>query len=644
MAGKYIGIDIGSQSIKFALVTAGFRGSQLLAEDMVPTQDDRPGAPSPARTAERSGERDDRTEKVLHAIDTALAALVARGWHHYPVAVSLPGWMASFRSLRFPFSDARRVSQALSFQLDEEFPRPLAELEVDHCVVGVQGAGSQVLVVALERAVVDQVLEKFSNARVELKLVTVGPLASAQCMVGPVTPLPGDASLSRVEGEGASRPAALLVDLGDGGTDLILLSDRGPLAVRSLRRGGRHLTAALQKQYGFTAADAEAAKHANAFLPARSMGELTGDLATSARTTARALEPVLREIEHTRMWARAELGFEITEIRLAGGGANLRGLGEYFSEQLELPASLAVATSPSIARLTTAGGWPRMSTAIGAAMGAARKPLIVLGQGTRAEREEGWIQQQFGTVVVFAAAALALFAIDTWMTLRTASAQRELYADELAELSMVAFGSEAESSSDVEELLAAVDSAETTSLVPERGALDVLEMLTKAAAPTDLAAAQAAEARAAAEASRAGALSPSAEGDTGSETSGGNEAVDPATGEAGEGTGGGETGDAPAAATGAPPAGAPPLDIRAGIVVADQLEFQTVDIRELKIQLKVTATRAAAQDRLAVKLEELGCIKNIQKGKVTDRDGKKVFEMSMDNGCYRSTSEEGGKS
>ena len=64
------------------------------------------------------------------------------------------------------------------------------------------------------------------------------------------------------------------------------------------------------------------------------------------------------------------------------------------------------------------------------------------------------------------------------------------------------------------------------------------------------------------------------------------------------------------------PAG--PVDVDAGIVTADQLELASLDIRELKVDLKVTATRATAQDRLAIQLKKLGCVSEITKGKVTE--------------------------
>jgi hypothetical protein len=65
--------------------------------------------------------------------------------------------------------------------------------------------------------------------------------------------------------------------------------------------------------------------------------------------------------------------------------------------------------------------------------------------------------------------------------------------------------------------------------------------------------------------------------------------------------------------------------------------FSLIDIRERKIELKIEATRASAQDRLAYRLKDIACLSNIEKSKAKG-DDRKVFEMTMDNNCYYASS------
>ena len=76
------------------------------------------------------------------------------------------------------------------------------------------------------------------------------------------------------------------------------------------------------------------------------------------------------------------------------------------------------------------------------------------------------------------------------------------------------------------------------------------------------------------------------------------------------------------------------IDNNAGIVMSDALEFGSIDLRERKMELKMSATRASAQDRLAIQLELLGCVGGITKGRIVDRNERKVFEMIVDHNCY----------
>jgi uncharacterized membrane protein YgcG len=82
---------------------------------------------------------------------------------------------------------------------------------------------------------------------------------------------------------------------------------------------------------------------------------------------------------------------------------------------------------------------------------------------------------------------------------------------------------------------------------------------------------------------------------------------------------------------------AEPVKNDAGVVVSDEVLFTLIDIRERKIELKVDAVRASAQERLAYRLRDIACLSNIEKSKVRGTD-RKQFDMVMDNNCYYASS------
>ena len=69
------------------------------------------------------------------ARETALDLLREKGWLKHQAAVTLPSGEASYRTRAFPFADAKRIAQAVSFEVDGQFPVPLDELAFDHVVI-----------------------------------------------------------------------------------------------------------------------------------------------------------------------------------------------------------------------------------------------------------------------------------------------------------------------------------------------------------------------------------------------------------------------------------------------------------------------------------------------------------------------------
>lgn len=365
MAQKFVGLDLGTHEVKAVLLSAGLRSVQILDVAVEPV----------ASRAVTGGD-----EAVGAALEAGLNILRRRGWNHYPVGVALPGAAASFRVLKFPFTDPRRIAQTIAFEAEGQFPIPLEDLEFDHIPVAT-GQTGQALMVAVRRELIDRISNAFKAATVDLKLITIDAIATAQ-VLDPAIP-----ELVKTDPADTRVPAVLLLDIGHHTTDLVAIGAKGPLAARVLRRGGVHVTRALQEHYRLDAAGAEKAKHESGFLPHRGLGGLTPAQLESGSLVARAIEPIVREVEHTRLWLRAEFGAEVTQIRLSGGGAHLRGLEEYLTEQVGVPTVRArPRDNLGVRAFRNHQDWTSTAAALGAAVGCARRPLIQLRKDASAQR------------------------------------------------------------------------------------------------------------------------------------------------------------------------------------------------------------------------------------------------------------------
>lgn len=588
MAQKFVGIDLGNRRVKITVVSGGLRGAQVnhVWEQVVPDT---------KRAAEPSA-GDDNYDASL---DVALRMIQERGLRHLPTAVSLPGGAVSFRLLHFPFEDPRQIAQTVQFEADGQFPLPIEQLAIDHVPIKRGDGKGRALVVAVKRSVIEHLSARFKLGGVDLRVITSSALSIAQALSG--TPIQGGAGKTGAgkAGEGERLPVALVVDIGYRSTDIIALGNSGALAVRSLRRGSKQIARDLARAWRLDPAAAELA--------------LERDAKVDDEAVTRAMQPILRELEHSRQWLRTELAAEVVELRVCGGLAKLGNLVAWLALHTNLPVSLALPRESATLRGVAGHDWSSNLVALGTSLAASRRPLIQLLDAFEGPSGEGqWVQQHFSSFAALGVAVLAFAAIDTVVSLEAAERERDAYATELAAESKKVFGAEMSDAAAVRSALAALEGGDMTSAIPERGALELLELITKAATP------------------KGGRVIPPPGTAPGSEQLGPDGSPLPGTGE-GEGEGeGGEGGVAEA-----PPVElAPVSDPNAGIVADDALVFSTIDIRELKIDLNVAATRATAQDRFAVKLQELGCIRKVTKGMIKDRNELKAFEMSIDHDCF----------
>lgn len=590
MAQKYVGIDLGSQQVKIAVMTAGFRGVQLVDLFDAPV-----AAPTPAAAA--GHEDGDGSDAYLPALQAALVAMRARGLLSETVGVALPASTMSYRLLSFPFAEPRRIAQTIAFEADGQFPYPLEQLAHGHVVVPAP-QGGRALMVATKRDRVEQLSTIFKRAGSKLEVVTSGAMAMAQVVdpeLGPVTPAMAEQGMS---------PVSLVLDLGHGSTELVAIGAKGPVAARSIRRAGRHVTSAIARAYSLDAAAAEEAKRRDAFVPHRGQASLSADQLGAGAVIAQAIEPIVREIEHTRMWLRTTHRYEVARIVLTGGAAHLGGLAGYLTEQTGLPCGLGKLKSSLAIRGAEGRDVATFAAALGAAFGAARRPLVQLHDDTVGQNDSTWVQERIGSLAAIGIAVMAFGAIDTIIRVKALDAERDAYAAELEEATKKILGTPV-ALADVDATLDSSESQDITSLIAQRGALEVLALLAQAATPSDL-------------------------GKTPILPPGG---ADPAA-EEGPIVEGGE---APVVAPPTAPVVAEPVKNDAGVVVSDEVLFDLIDIRERKIELKVGAARASAQDRLAYRLRDIACLSNIEKSKVRGTD-RKQFDMTMDNNCYYASS------
>jgi type IV pilus assembly protein PilM len=291
-----IGLDLGSWSLKLAELAAGLRGAAFVRFEELPLPQ---AAPS---------------EEIEATIQLWLQG---RGLSPEVLVTALSTERLTQRHLRFPFAGAKRVTAAIAYEIDEELPIPLSSVLIGHEQVLTRPDQTDVLVALAARSDVEQHLASCRRMELEPRIVE-----SEGASLANLTRYLGLSDVSR-----------LILDVGHSKTNLCLLVDGRPIALRRIEIAGRHWTDALAHDLSLSAQAALEHKHAHGIFERGS----TKPVSNGVRDL---LEHLVREVQRS---VQAIVGDPLdpvspSEILLVGGSARIPGLARFFEERTGLPA------------------------------------------------------------------------------------------------------------------------------------------------------------------------------------------------------------------------------------------------------------------------------------------------------------------
>jgi general secretion pathway protein L len=386
MAHRILGIDLGTWSVKVAELEAGFRQSRLVGLY------ERPLLPPPP--GEESGE-----DELLRAARTAGALIADERLSPEMVSTSMRG-EATLRLVALPFADPKKIEQVLGYELESLILGDLDGLVIDNVVASTRSDGASVLAVAAERERVRAVIAALAGVGAEPRLVGSSALSYAALR---------DRAFS-----GDPQPQ-LIVDFGHRNTHVCVVAGERITFARTIGRGAEDVTNAISDGFKMAPADAESAKHAQAFLLAPGEIAATPQHRRVDECVREAVRPLVRELRQTVAAYRAAGEGPPVKLLYTGGGAKLRGLPEHISVELGLPVEpLALIEGPFVAPELNAPAGPLIAAqALGLALAEATPlPQVNLRKGELAYRTDysylrgkaGYLMAAVLTILAFAGA------------------------------------------------------------------------------------------------------------------------------------------------------------------------------------------------------------------------------------------------
>jgi type IV pilus assembly protein PilM len=298
MASPYAwGIDIGNRALKAVRLSQGPEGLQIDDFDVVEHE----------QVLSNAG---DNKESLLQS---ALANFVQR--HELkgtPVAIGVSGQNSFARFIKLPPVEPKKIPEIVKFEAIQQIPFPLDEVEWSYQLFqDDKSPDVEVGIFAMRRDLVNQHINHFTSAGLNVQVVQMNPLAVYNAMYYD----------QRLKG------TTMIIDLGAENTDLII-AEGETIWLRSIPVGGNKFTEALATQFKLKFPKAE---------------DLKRNAATSkyGRQILQAMKPVFNELvseiqRSIGFYASVHRDSRITRVLALGGTFRLPGLQKYVQQNLQI--------------------------------------------------------------------------------------------------------------------------------------------------------------------------------------------------------------------------------------------------------------------------------------------------------------------
>lgn len=253
-------------------------------------------------------------------ISALLQQNIVGSLHSDHVVVGLPTGRTFSRTFTLPASEEKHIAGAVEVEADQYIPIPLGSLYVDYDVIERTKDKITVIMSAVPRVLVDTCLTAVRNAGLT-----------------PVIAEPSINAVARVlEATEEGHLSTLIVDIGAASTDIAVLDKSVIRVTGSVGIGGNTFTLDIAKKLGIALENAHQYKVLNGLNPGPRQVKIATALRPSLTRIASEIRKVIRYYNERLVDDR-----KIEQVLIVGAGANVPGIGEFFTNELVMPARVA---------------------------------------------------------------------------------------------------------------------------------------------------------------------------------------------------------------------------------------------------------------------------------------------------------------
>lgn len=236
------------------------------------------------------------------------------------VAIGFPTARSYSRTFNLPIKVERKLRDAVELEVEQYVPIPASSLYIDYEVIERTKKEIVVLMSAVPRTVIDKCVQAAEQAGLVVSLVEPGISAVARLLTTT---------------EDGQLPS-VIVDIGPASTDIAVLDSGSVRVTGGLTIGGNTLTLDIAKKLGVTLENAHQLKVLNGLSAGPRQDKIRGALEPSLKQMVSETRKVMRYYDE-----RLSDDRRLEQLLVVGSGSNLPGIGEYFTNELIMPARVA---------------------------------------------------------------------------------------------------------------------------------------------------------------------------------------------------------------------------------------------------------------------------------------------------------------
>ena len=301
-----IGLDIGSHAVKVCELSESGQRMKLMSLG---------SARLPADAVEDGELRD--PDAVASVIKTLLGNLQIKG---KKVGISISGYSVILKKINLAVMNDKELEEHIQSEAEQYIPFDLADVYLDYQDLKTNTEGedrTDVMLVAAKKDVVDSYLHMLRNVGLKTVLVDVDAFALENSF----------------ETNYGQEGNVVLVDIGSSKMNINIVSKGASLFARDVALGSKQLTEQIQGRFDLDFEEAESLK-IGALAPAEKQEELREIFIS---TTTQWIMEIKKAID---FYNSNFPDSSLTKLVLSGGGAKVKGLDTYFSEETGLPVEV----------------------------------------------------------------------------------------------------------------------------------------------------------------------------------------------------------------------------------------------------------------------------------------------------------------